>query len=149
MRIRLATYEDMEELLRIEEECFAQERFDTELLEALVTSALFRSFVAEDESGTLGSAMVYLGPHMEEAHILSIAVLPSARGKGVGKALAQRLEGEAIGAGARLMSLEVRMDNTSARKLYLTMGYVERGVIDSYFGPGEDALFMVKRLSSP
>ena len=40
MRIRLATYEDMEELLRIEEECFAQERFDTELLEALVTSCL-------------------------------------------------------------------------------------------------------------
>ena len=148
MRIRLATYEDMEELLRIEEDCFAQERFDTELLEALVTSSLFRSFVAEDESGTLGSAMVYLGPHMEEAHILSIAVLPSARGKGVGKALAQRLEEEAVAANARLMSLEVRMDNSSARTLYLNLGYVERGVIDSYFGPGEDALFMVKRLSS-
>lgn len=149
MRIRLATFEDMEELLRIEEECFAQERFDTELLESLVTSSLFRSFVAEDESGTLGSAMVYLGPHMKEAHILSIAVLPSARGKGVGKALAQLLEREAIAAGARMMSLEVRADNASAHQLYLNLGYIERGVIESYFGPGEDALFMVKRLSPP
>jgi ribosomal protein S18 acetylase RimI-like enzyme len=146
MRIRLATLGDMQELLRIEDECFAQERFEQELLEALVTSSLFRSFVAEDEDGTLGSAMVYLGPHMEEAHILSIAVLPSARGKGVGKALAQRLEREAIAAGAELMSLEVRSDNVSAHKLYISLGYEDRGIIDSYFGPGEDAIFMVKRL---
>jgi ribosomal protein S18 acetylase RimI-like enzyme len=146
MRIRIATHGDMEELLRIEEECFAQERFDQELLEALVTSSLFRSFIAEDESGSLGSAMVYLGPHMNEAHILSIAVLPSARGKGVGRKLAERLEKEALAAGSDLMSLEVREENEAAHHLYLSMGYVDRGVIDGYFGPGEDAIFMVKRL---
>jgi ribosomal protein S18 acetylase RimI-like enzyme len=147
MRIRLATLADMGELLRVEEECFAQERFDEELLRALVTSPLFRSFVAEDEQGTLGSAMVYIGPHMGEAHILSIAVLPSARGKGVGRKLAERLEKEATKVGAEIMSLEVRAENESAHHLYISMGYVDRGVIDSYFGPGEDALFMVKRLT--
>jgi ribosomal protein S18 acetylase RimI-like enzyme len=145
MRIRTASLEDMSALVHVEEECFAQERFDAELLGSLVTSSLFRCFLAEDETGVLGSAMVYLGPDME-AHILSIAVLPTARGKGVGRALAGRLEEEAVAAGEEFMSLEVRAENVSAHRLYESMGYADRGIIEAYFGPGEDAILMVKRL---
>ena len=60
--------------------------------------------------------------------------------------LLRRLEGEARAAGARRMFLEVRVSNAAAMMLYLRAGYVGRYARPRYYGDGEDALVMEKKL---
>ena len=56
-------------------------------------------------------------------NIHDIAVAPSHRGKGVGQALLQGVEKEALRRGCCKVTLEVRNDNTIAKAAYLRAGY--------------------------
>lgn len=56
-------------------------------------------------------------------NIHDIAVSPDARGKGIGTALLQAVEVEAKELGCCRISLEVRSDNTRAKKLYQQIGF--------------------------
>ncbi|WP_419944330.1 ribosomal protein S18-alanine N-acetyltransferase [Candidatus Poriferisodalis sp.] len=84
----------------------------------------------------------------DEGHITSVAVHPDCQGRGVGA----RLMLELHRAARRIdpldaLSLEVRVSNTAAQRLYRWFGYVPVGIRMNYYrgGPGgkrEDALVM-------
>jgi ribosomal protein S18 acetylase RimI-like enzyme len=56
-------------------------------------------------------------------NIHDLAVSPAARGQGIGTALLQAVEDEARALGCCRITLEVRSDNTRAKKLYQQVGF--------------------------
>jgi ribosomal-protein-alanine N-acetyltransferase len=79
-----------------------------------------------------------------EAEILTLAVTPMARGKGLGRALLQAAISRARELGAQTMFLEVGTDNPAALALYAGLGFAKVGMRKGYYS-GTDAL--VLRLS--
>jgi ribosomal-protein-alanine N-acetyltransferase len=82
----------------------------------------------------------------DEAEILTLAVAPGARGKGLGRALLNAAIVEAEQRGARAIFLEVGRDNPAALALYAALRFANVGSRKGYYG-GRDAL--VLRLSLP
>lgn len=90
--------------------------------------------------GTLvgyGGLMVIDG----EAHITTVVVDPSHRGAGTGTRLVLHLVRQALAAGARSLTLEVRVSNAAAQALYRRFGMAPVGVRKRYYIE-EDALIM-------
>jgi ribosomal-protein-alanine N-acetyltransferase len=78
-----------------------------------------------------------------ESHLLNIAVLPSRRGEGIGRALLTECLRRAARAGASRIFLEVRAGNGAAQRLYRSMGFVFRGIRRGYYtDTGEDAVIL-------
>ena len=70
----------------------------------------------------------------DEAEILTLAVHPEARRRGLARALVDQALAEAAGAGAIRVLLEVAIDNSAARGLYERLGFVETGRRGRYYG---------------
>ncbi|HWA69931.1 MAG TPA: GNAT family N-acetyltransferase [Rhizomicrobium sp.] len=81
-----------------------------------------------------------------EAEILTLAVRPAARGKGLGRTLLQAAIKKACETGAATMFLEVGVDNPAALALYVRLGFAKVGDRKAYYN-GKDAL--VLRLPLP
>jgi len=80
---------------------------------------------------------------VDEAHITSFAVHPAWRRRGVGERLLLALLDLATGRGAREATLEVRLSNMPARRLYEKYGFRPVGIRPRYYSDnGEDALIM-------
>lgn len=79
-----------------------------------------------------------------ESELLTIAVRPEARRRGMGAALLAAYEAAARDRGAGAMFLEVAEDNAAARALYDGAGWSEVGRRRAYYA-GTDALVLSKR----
>ncbi len=83
----------------------------------------------------------------EEVQISNFAVHPDLRGKGLGGSVLNRVLGIIKERGARVVILEVRESNNSARFLYEKLGFEAAGIRKNYYSrPDEDAVVMVKRI---
>ncbi len=80
-----------------------------------------------------------------EAEILTLAVRPEARRRGLARRLLDRAAAAARGLGATALFLEVAEDNAPALALYAGAGFVPVGARRGYYGPGRHA--RVLRLS--
>jgi len=79
----------------------------------------------------------------DEAHVTTIAVDPDLHRHKVGTRLMHDLIQAAIGLGAEAVSLEVRVSNWGAQRLYGLFGFRPVGVRKNYYQEiGEDALIM-------
>jgi len=84
----------------------------------------------------------------DEAEILSIAVAPARRSRGVAGALLQRHLGRLAGLGVRTVFLEVAPDNAPAQRLYARAGFREVGRRPDYYpqaGGGSVAALVLRR----
>lgn len=80
---------------------------------------------------------------VDDAHITTIAVDPSVRGRGIGELLLNALIDDAYELQARQLTLEVRVSNLTAQRLYLKYGFQPAGTRPRYYTDnGEDALIM-------
>ncbi|XUX01333.1 MAG: ribosomal protein S18-alanine N-acetyltransferase [Dehalogenimonas sp.] len=78
-----------------------------------------------------------------EAHIISLAVKKDFRRRGFGKLLLIELVRAAVKIEAEIVTLEVRVSNYEAQRLYLQYGFVGKGVRRAYYTDNrEDALIM-------
>jgi ribosomal-protein-alanine N-acetyltransferase len=76
-------------------------------------------------------------------------VAPSARRRGIARALLERIMAEVMEAGVRALYLEVRESNSAARALYRTLGFEQVGQRRGYYQhPSEDALVLRRDLAS-
>ncbi|MFL1461646.1 GNAT family N-acetyltransferase [Roseococcus sp. DSY-14] len=80
-----------------------------------------------------------------EAEILTLAVRPAARRRGVARRLLGSAAAAARSLGAAALFLEVAADNAPALALYGQAGFAPVGLRRNYYGPGRDA--RVLRLS--
>jgi ribosomal-protein-alanine N-acetyltransferase len=143
--IRTAGIEDLPRLRDIENECFQEDRYSTEVLAAMLAEEGFITLIAEDD-GPLGAATVNYRRDLVAAQLVSLAVLSNHRGRGIATALLAEAEEWARKRDADRMVLQVGVVNVAAINLYLHQGYLIEGVIGDYYAPGGDAYFMTKRL---
>lgn len=98
-----------------------------------------RSYLVADVGGMAGfGGVMVIG---DEAHVTNLLVSPDRRRQGIGQRLMARLVRDAVEMGACHLTLEVRSQNTAARRLYHRFGLVPVGVRPGYYD-GEDALIM-------
>ncbi|MGE3618662.1 MAG: ribosomal protein S18-alanine N-acetyltransferase, partial [Gemmatimonadales bacterium] len=84
-----------------------------------------------------------------EAEILSVAVLPEARRRGIGARLLEETLGGLEARGVRAVFLEVRESNEAARRLYEDFGFRPVGIrADYYQKPREHAVVLRRDLGS-
>ena len=83
---------------------------------------------------------------IKKGHIVSVAVLPQYRRKGIGQALiTEAMEGMRLH-NAKQCFLEVRTTNTPAVDLYKKLGFQVTRTIHGYYADGEDAYVMSCKL---
>ena len=82
----------------------------------------------------------------KRGHVVSVAVLPEHRKKGVGEALVSSAMDAMRTYNAKQCYLEVRVSNDPAVKLYEKLGFEVTRTSQSYYADGEDAYIMTKKL---
>jgi ribosomal-protein-alanine N-acetyltransferase len=94
-----------------------------------------------DTDSLVGYAIV--SRYVDAWHVMNVAVAPAFRRRGIAQALLERLF-EATGSDARRgYTLEVRVSNAEAIRLYERLGFQPRGIRRGYYTDNrEDALIM-------
>jgi ribosomal-protein-alanine N-acetyltransferase len=83
--------------------------------------------------------------YVDAWHIMNVAVDPDHRGRGIGTMLLERLFALTAEDARRGYTLEVRVSNATAIRLYERLGFRARGVRRGYYTDNrEDALIMWK-----
>jgi ribosomal-protein-alanine N-acetyltransferase len=114
------------------------------------------TFVVAEEDGKIagyimcrvevGLSSIGLSGLVKKGHVVSVAVLPEHRRKGIGEALVtQAMEGMRK-YNAKQCFLEVRVTNQEAIALYKKLGFEVTRTIHGYYADGEDAFVMTIKL---
>jgi [ribosomal protein S18]-alanine N-acetyltransferase len=146
--LRPATMADLDAIMGIETSVFRNDAWSRRTMRAELDGPHAYYLVAEDAAATgvggiVGYAGLFAPEGAREADIQTIAVAPTARRRGIGRALMAHLIGESRGRGARQLFLEVRADNPSAQTLYGSLGFEQIAVREKYYQPdGVDAFVM-------
>jgi ribosomal-protein-alanine acetyltransferase len=112
------------------------------VFEAELRLAEARLWVAKEEARSIG----FLAARRiaDEVHVLSVAVDPEQRRRGVARSLLAAVLRDEKASGARTALLEVRASNVAARAFYVNSGFVAVGRRSRYYANGEDALLMTR-----
>jgi len=129
--IRDFELKDLREILEIEKDSFPKTAYSAPVL--LYLSHYYRFLVYDD-----GRILGYIAYDPKDGHVISIAVRPESRRKGIGKELMSEMFKE-----CKSSWLEVRVSNENAQRFYERLGFQLNGRIDGYYD-GEDALVMVR-----
>jgi len=86
----------------------------------------------------------FVGMRVERVsgHISTLAVHPDSRGQGLGELLLLLALDQAVQDGAQTVSLEVRVSNEIAQRLYTKWRFSLRSRLHRYYANGEDAYLM-------
>lgn len=134
----------LKDLALLEKQCFSVP-WSESALEAELEKDNSRFFVAitkNEVSGYIGANNV-----LGEVYINNIAVFYNYRGFGIGEALLAHLINVSKEENCDLVTLEVRVSNIPARKLYEKLGFSEVGVRKNFYEkPNEDGIIYTKYL---
>ncbi|QSP94156.1 ribosomal protein S18-alanine N-acetyltransferase [Marinobacter salinisoli] len=144
--LRQAVLADLDSLVRLEQDCFREDRLSRRSFRRFLEQPRDRLIVATVGSELIGYCLVLMHAATRLARIYSIAVSPSVRGQGAGEKLIRQAEQDAADAGRILMRLEVREDNHAAIKLYKRLGYRQFGTYRDYYEDHGNALRFERRI---
>jgi len=149
-KLRKFSMDDLASVIRVNQTCLPENYTDIFFLD------LYRRFpetfiVAEEDGKIVGYIMCRvevglsnfgLGGLVKKGHVVSVAVLPEHRRKGIGETLIkQAIEGMRA-YNAKQFYLEVRVTNEEAISLYKKLQFEVARTIHGYYADGEDALVM-------
>ena len=143
------TLDDIPAVHAIERSSFAVPWPDDASRSEIMTNRLASYVVARAGDAVIGFAGLWV--MVDEGHITTFAVDPRWRRRGVGQRLLLALLELAGARRAREATLEVRLSNMPARRLYEKYGFRPVGIRPRYYSDnGEDALIMTTdALASP
>ena len=132
----------------------AIEKIERESYPTPWSRSMFAGELAKPSSLSLGAfepgggalvGYLVISRYVDAWHVMNLAVTPEYRRHGVAQALLDRLFEVTASDERRGYTLEVRVSNEGAIKLYERMGFVTRGVRRGYYTDNrEDALIMWK-----
>jgi ribosomal-protein-alanine N-acetyltransferase len=135
------TLDDLAAVHAIERASFAVPWPDDAYRNELRSNRLASYVVARAGDDVVGFAGLWV--MVDEAHVTTFAVDPRWRRRGVGERLLLSLLDLALARLAREATLEVRLSNVPARRLYEKYGFRPVGIRPRYYSDnGEDALIM-------
>jgi len=139
--IRRFNWSDLEDILGIEKKAFPKSPYSrfTFLYYASAYRDNFLVYVHEDKGKGLNKIGGYI-IFYPDGHIVSIAVHPAYRRRGIGT----KLVGEVLKVTKGNASVEVRESNEMAKEFYTHLGFSLQVIIPKYYGD-EDALLMIRR----
>lgn len=142
LEVRSATLSDIESVAAIEAESFSNP-WHPQTFRSLVAQDRVLILVAEvPGDGIVGYTVLW--SVLDEGELANLAVRVGFQGRGVGSALLDRVLTKARAKGVRSVFLEVRMSNGRAHDLYLSRGFKQVAVRESYYqNPKEDARILV------
>jgi [ribosomal protein S18]-alanine N-acetyltransferase len=145
IEIRRLTLADLAAIERIERRAYptpwSRSMFAGEL--AKTSSICLGAFDADIDETLV--AYLIISRYADAWHVMNVAVHDDYRGQGVATQLLNRLFELTAGDDRRGYTLEVRVSNTAAIRLYERLGFVARGVRRGYYTDNrEDALIMWK-----
>jgi len=142
MQIRDMSIEDIDGIMTIEYESFRYP-WTKAAIEAEYYNDIATYLVVYNDDKLCGYGG-YLAV-LNEAYITNIAVATDERKKGYGTALLNALLERAEKDGITAVTLEVRVSNEGAIRLYERLGFVSSGIRPKFYPDGEDAkIFWLK-----
>jgi len=146
--IRRFSPEDLDQVIYINQTCLP-ENYSTYFFIHLYNNFPKTFIVAEEDKKVVGYIMCRIESGfsgfslIKRGHVISIAVLPDYRRKGIGETLLKEaLQAMVIHYGARECYLEVRVSNIPAINLYRKMGFKIERTLKRYYADGENAYLM-------
>lgn len=134
---------DLDEVMAIEPEAFGTHHWSRQSFINELNNPCGHYFVATAPGN--GRLAGYSGFWLigDEAHITTIAVAPDLRRQYIGERLFLYDLGQARSEGANWMTLEVRVSNERAQRLYFKYGFKSLGLRRNYYQDnGEDAMVL-------
>ncbi len=142
LEIKVLGAEHLEDVLKIEEECFSKPWSENSVKELLLSekAELLGAF---DGGRLIGySCLEWV---LDEGSLTNIAVSDEYRKMGVGSQLMAALMKSAEEKELAFVTLEVRVSNLPAVNLYRKFGFLDVGTRRNYYdAPREDALLMTR-----
>jgi [ribosomal protein S18]-alanine N-acetyltransferase len=153
-KLRKFEPDDLQDVMRINRVCLPEnytDMFFVDLHERFPDTFI----VAEEDHELVGYIMSRievglsnfgLGGLIRKGHVVSLAVMPQARRKGVASALLKAAMEGMAGYKARQIYLEVRVTNGAGVNLYKKVGLEITRTVPGYYSDGEDAYVMSKKI---
>jgi ribosomal-protein-alanine N-acetyltransferase len=153
-KLRKFVPDDLQSVMQINRVCLPENYTDFFFVD--LHERFPETFIVAEENGKVvgyimcrvevGLSNFGLGGLLKKGHVVSVAVLPQSRRKGVAQALInQAVEGMRYYK-AKLCYLEVRVTNTAGIALYKKLGFEVTRTVHGYYSDGEDAYVMSKKL---
>lgn len=142
IHITKMTSDDVEEVVRIEEEAYGEHHWAKSSFYDEMNNNLAKYYCAKTSDGNL---VAYAGTWniIDEAHITTIAVKPDFMRKHIGEALIVKILEDCYLSKIKYLTLEVRESNIPAIKLYEKYGFSSLGTRKGYYQDNnENALIM-------
>ena len=133
------------QVAELEKVCFGSAAWSEKSIASELENPLSIWLVMVEADKVLG----YVGSQtvIDETDMMNIAVHPDYRRKGIAGSLVETLIARLKACGSRQLTLEVRVSNESARRLYDELGFCEIAIRKRYYqNPKEDALILRKML---
>ncbi len=152
--IRLFEDKDLPEVVRINQLCLPENyndsffldihyQFPRTFLVATLNERVIGYIMCRAEIDFSEMKRLRLG---KKGHVISLAVLPQYRGRGIAHSLLSKALENIVEYGAGECYLEVRVGNKEAIDLYKDLGFKVSRVIQGYYRDGEDAYVMTREL---
>ena len=143
--VRSARWDDLSNIISIEEQSFPpEEAFPPWIFTNILTLNPGLLIVVDCKGSIEGYAMGVV--EGDSCHLISIAVAPSSRGKGLGRMLLKSFESICKDRGLAKVVLEVKVCNIIALNLYKSEGYKVERILPRYYPDGSNAYRMTKRI---
>ena len=139
MNIRKYKKEDIEKIVKLEEECF-NHSLGYDFLNSYLDNLMAYIYVIEDNNDIIGYISTMFDGEIIE--IMNFCISPKRRKEGLGESLLKHVFSELLQEGAKSSFLEVRESNIGAISLYHKLGYKEINRRKQYYSDGEDALVL-------
>jgi ribosomal-protein-alanine N-acetyltransferase len=146
--------DDLQSVMQINRVCLPENYTDMFFID--LHERFPETFIVAEENGAIAGYIMCrievglsnhgLGGLVRKGHVVSIAVLPQSRRKGVASALIKAAMDGMCYYKAKQIFLEVRVTNGSGVSLYKKLGLEVSRTINGYYSDGEDAYVMSTKL---
>jgi len=138
VRLRSAEHEDAKDIAALEA---GQGGWTFQQVQDEIAREISNAVVAVDNNFIVGWITVWCIPPFE-SQIIQITVCPERQRQGIATQLLTHMIETSTALGISTMVLEVREDNTAARRLYEKLGFKDVGVRKNYYKDGSHAVLM-------
>ena len=153
-KLRKFKPDDLQSVMRINRFCLPENYMDFFFMD--LHQRFPETFIVAEENRQItgyimcrievGLSNFGLGGLIRKGHVVSIAVLPQGRRKGIAHSLMTKAIEGMIHYKAKLAYLEVRVTNDPGVALYKKLGFEVTKTLNGYYSDGEDAYVMTKKL---